>query len=256
MRARSVVAAVLALAAPPAALAADPPGHGKPAPHWAYVPPAATQLARGRQLYVTGCSTCHGLDARGVPDVAPSLHGAGEAGAWFYLSTGRMPLQDEPGKQPERAPPAYPPDEIDSIVAYVGSFGGPRIEHPDVAGGDVERGFRLYTDFCAGCHQIAGEGGALPGAKPPPLNESTPDQIAAAIRIGPYVMPKFGAATLDDRDVRDITAYVVREAQHEQDPGGWGIGHIGPVPEGMVTVFIGLTVLLIAVRVIGERTTE
>jgi ubiquinol-cytochrome c reductase cytochrome c subunit len=37
------------------------------------------------------------------------------------------------------------------------------------------------------------------------------------------------------------------------DPGGWGIGHIGPVPEGMVTWLIAAVALVGTCALIGER---
>jgi ubiquinol-cytochrome c reductase cytochrome c subunit len=38
--------------------------------------------------------------------------------------------------------------------------------------------------------------------------------------------------------------------------GGWGIGNIGPVPEGMVAWLLALATLLVVARLIGERGTE
>src|SRR5207247_2598063 len=120
---------------------------------------SADQVARGRALFVEGCSSCHGFDARGVADQGPSLVGAGAAAADFYLSTGRMPL-DAPGRQPLREQPAYDGADIDALVAYVASLGpGPAI--PDVvpARGDLAEGQRAFTTNCAGCHQAVGRGG-------------------------------------------------------------------------------------------------
>ena len=88
-------------------------------------------IAKGRELYLTGCQSCHGTDAAGVPGVAPTLLGAGASAAQFMLTTGRMPLP-APGQQPVRRTPAYTPAEIDALVAYVGSLGGPPA--PRVAG--------------------------------------------------------------------------------------------------------------------------
>ncbi len=82
-------------------------------------------IAEGRELYLTGCSSCHGPDGEGVdaPEGTrgPSLVRAGEAGAYYYLSTGRMPLADSE-EQPTRKEPAYTPEEIDALVAYVASL--------------------------------------------------------------------------------------------------------------------------------------
>ena len=61
------------------------------------VPGSAAAQSRGRDLFVQGCSSCHGFDARGVAGVGPDLHWVGEEAADFYLRTGRMPL-DEPSR--------------------------------------------------------------------------------------------------------------------------------------------------------------
>jgi len=82
--------------------------------------------ARGRALYVSGCASCHGDDARGIPERGPSLRGAGALAADFYLRTGRMPLA-EPRDEPVRTRPAYSSGQIDDLVAYVGSLGGPPV---------------------------------------------------------------------------------------------------------------------------------
>ena len=37
------------------------------------------------------------------------------------------------------------------------------------------------------------------------------------------------------------------------NPGGWDLGGVGPIPEGMVAFFIGLVALLIVSRLLGER---
>ena len=86
----------------------------------------------------------------------------------------------------------------------------------------------------------------------PPLTDATPTQIAEAIRIGPYLMPRFAPALLNDRKVASIARFVVA-ARHPHSPGGAGIGYIGPVPEGMVTWLAALPVLLLVTRLIGRR---
>ena len=105
-------------------------------------------LARGRVLFAQGCASCHGEDLRGRPRLGPSLRGAGAAAADFYLSTGRMPLAD-PTDEPVRTQPAYPRADIDALVAFVGSFGGPahparrpRARKPRRRDGEVHRALR------------------------------------------------------------------------------------------------------------------
>ena len=209
------------------------------------------KVAAGRQLFVTGCSSCHGLDAKGTVR-GPDLSNAGAASADFYLSTGRMPLAD-PGDQPERKRPAYSRAEIDQLVAYISSLGdGPPIPVLS-APGDLAEGNILYTENCAACHSSAGAGGALGvSIDAPPLWQASDLQVAEAIRMGPGAMPVFGNETLDDVQVASIVRYV-DYLKHPDDRGGHPLGHIGPVPEGFVAWIIGLGTMLAVAYWIGTR---
>jgi ubiquinol-cytochrome c reductase cytochrome c subunit len=212
-------------------------------------------VARGAQLYAQTCSDCHGADLRGVQGRGPSLRGVGTAATDFYLRTGRMPLA-RPGIEPPRAKAAFGPRDIAALVAYVaqrGGPGGPAIAAVDPARGDVAEGRRLYTDSCSGCHQIMGRGGAAPGLVAPALTKATPRQIGEAIRVGPYLMPRFGARQLDDRQVASIARYVTDVVQDPPNRGGWAIGHLGPIPEGAIAFLLAGSVLLVLTRLIGER---
>jgi ubiquinol-cytochrome c reductase cytochrome c subunit len=213
-------------------------------------PDARALMARGRSLFAQGCASCHGEDLRGRPQLGPSLRGAGAAAADFYLSTGRMPLAD-PTDEPVRTRPLYPRADIDALVAFVGSFGGPGIPRVDPARGSLAAGMEKYTEHCAGCHQIVGRGGIVTGAAVPALDQATLTQLAEAVRIGPYLMPKFSAKQLDQATLDSIARYV-QSIRHPDNRGGWGIGNLGPVPEGMVTWFLAMVVLLAIARVIGE----
>jgi ubiquinol-cytochrome c reductase cytochrome c subunit len=207
--------------------------------------------ASGRDLFLEGCASCHGMDARGVEGKGPDLHGAGAAAADFYLSTGRMPLS-EPTEQPLRTEPAYKDEDIDALVEYIGSLGGPAIPvvHPE--DGSLRLGLELFSDNCAGCHHISAAGGIVTGAVAPSLADATPTQIAEAIRTGPYVMPRFGPEEIDQHELDSIVRYV-ELTKNPDDRGGWGIGHVGPVPEGMVAwLFAGAVIVLVA-RLIGKR---
>ena len=77
-------------------------------------------------------------------------------------------------------------------------------------------------------------------------------QIAEAVRIGPYVMPTFSRGQLSDRQLDSLIAYV-QEARRPQDRGGWALGHIGPVPEGLVTWLIAVAALVAVCVLIGKR---
>jgi quinol---cytochrome-c reductase cytochrome c subunit len=211
----------------------------------------AALVQRGRGLYADTCATCHGQDLRGRPGQGPSLIGAGAGAADFYLSTGRMPLAN-PTDEPVRADPAFPRRDIDALVAYVGAFGDPELPNADPARGSVARGKESFTERCAGCHQVVARGGIVTGAFVPALQDATPRQLAEAVRIGPYLMPNFGDRQIDQGELDDLAAYVVF-VRDPDDRGGWGIGNIGPVPEGLVAWLLAGTVLLGVARALGER---
>jgi ubiquinol-cytochrome c reductase cytochrome c subunit len=219
-------------------------------------PTGADAATRGGALFAEGCASCHGVDARGVRGRGPSLRGVGAASVDFYLRTGRMPLS-RPGIEPERADPVYTRAQIDDLVAYVTGFDGrgPAIPRVNPAAGELELGRRLYTDSCSGCHQIVAQGGIAPGLVAPPLDAADATEIAEAIRVGPYLMPRFGERQLDAHDVDSIARYVTEVGQHPPNEGGWGIGNVGPIPEGMVAWLLAGTALLLVARVIGERAT-
>jgi ubiquinol-cytochrome c reductase cytochrome c subunit len=217
------------------------------------LPATASAEPNGRKLFVDGCSSCHGFGGRGIPGVAPDLHGAGAQAADFYLSTGRMPLDVSTGEQPLRGRPAYPPDEIRALVRYVASLGGPKIPQVHPERGDLSEGQHAFATYCAGCHQIMGQGGVVTGAVPPPLKNTTATQLAEAVRVGPYLMPAFDEHEIDQRSLDSIALYVQRVVQDPPDRGGWGIGNLGPFPEGIVSWLLAGGLLIGVCIVISRR---
>jgi ubiquinol-cytochrome c reductase cytochrome c subunit len=212
---------------------------------------AEPRAERGRELFEESCSTCHGFKGEGVKEQGPSLLHAGEGAADFYLRTGRMPL-DQVGDEPLRGEPRFGNAEIEALTDYVASLGkGPAIPKVEPAKGSVSEGMELFTDSCAGCHGIGAKGGVAIGGYAPPLGEATPTEIGEAIRVGPYIMPRFSEAQITPADVDSIARYV-ELTQEPEDAGGFGIGHIGPVPEGLVAWLAALAALLLVARLIGE----
>jgi ubiquinol-cytochrome c reductase cytochrome c subunit len=223
-------------------------------PAHAATPPqgVVANVAQGKSLFAANCSRCHGSRGQGLHDRGPSLKDVGALSADFYVRTGYMPL-DDPHSQPWRTRVLFSEQEIRSLVAYVATIGhGPPIPAPQWQEASVSAGRLLFADHCAGCHQIAVAGGVLPGARVPALNQATARQIAEAVRVGPYLMPKFSPKAISPTQLNDIVAYV-QYAKHPDDRGGWAIGHLGPWPEGIVTWLLAASVLVATCLLIGRR---
>jgi ubiquinol-cytochrome c reductase cytochrome c subunit len=257
------LAAVALLATGPAGAASA----GKHAPQGTPKDPLA---AYGYHLYGEYCVGCHGGNAAGrinpprhgtgfgpgrgtsrQTGIGPSLQGVGALAADFYLRTGYMPLRHI-GLQPRRRRVLLSDRQIRALVAYVATFGGPPIPKPKPSRGSLSQGLALFTEHCAGCHQVLAQGGYVTGALPPPLVEATPVQVAQAVRIGPYVMPRFSQRAIDDRQLDSIVRYV-EFTKNPTRPGGWGLGFVGPVPEGLVTWFLAVPALLVLCLLLGRR---
>jgi quinol---cytochrome-c reductase cytochrome c subunit len=143
--------------------------------------------------------------------------------------------------------------EIRSLVAYVASLGpGPAIPTPDPGAGNLSTGQQLFAMNCAGCHQIVARGGFVTGARVPELQTIPATQIAEAVRVGPYLMPRFSTEQISDAQLNDIVKYVL-SVRHPYDRGGWNIGNIGPIPEGLVTWWIAGPLLIGLCLLLGKR---
>jgi len=212
-------------------------------------------VARGQALYQRGCASCHGFNGEGGQR-APSLIGVGAASVDFQVGTGRMPLRDH-GPQAPRKDPTYDEQQTLDLAAYVASLGpGPGI--PDFSSSDWQKadtayGGSLFRTNCAQCHNFAGSGGALTyGKYAPTLSNATPTQIYEAMITGPENMPVFGDKELTPDQKMAIINYI-RTVKSQADPGGAGLGRIGPVPETMVGWIAGIGVLVIVTLWIGAR---
>ena len=212
-------------------------------------------VAKGRELFLVGCSSCHGKNGEGIIDkngnnYGPSLVGVGAAAVDFQVGTGRMPLAN-PSQQAPVKRVAYSEEEITQLAAFVASLGpGPSI--PDEENYDPEsipedereeavvRGGEFFRTNCTACHNFAGSGGALPGGKyAPTLIGVSPKHIYEALVTGPQQMPVFSDEVLEPEQKRDIIAYL---QSLEQNPnyGGAAMGQFGPVSEGMFAWIIGI----------------
>jgi ubiquinol-cytochrome c reductase cytochrome c subunit len=202
----------------------------------------------GRALYDNSCISCHGQNAQGVPGKGPSLIGVGSAAVEFQVTTGRMPAVRQEA-QVQRKPPALTGDQARQIGQYIQELGGgPQLPAGTDfhTGGNVAVGGELFRVNCSSCHAFSAGGGALSSGKyAPSMGPSTDREIYAAMLTGPQNMPVFGDNQLTPEEKRDVIAYV-QQLKKDQDPGGWGLGRYGPVPEALVIFLIGIVALVFA----------
>lgn len=206
----------------------------------------------GRNLYLQGCSTCHGLNNQGGAG-GPSLIGVGSAAVVYQVESGRMPLAAA-AAQAQRKKVRYTIGQVDQLGAYIQSVGGgPQIPSGNLTDGDLAMGGELFRTNCSSCHNFAGAGGALTRAKyAPSLKPADARVIYSAMLSGPESMPRFADGQLSPQEKKQITSYV-RYITHAADPGGSALGHFGPIPEGLVIFLVGIGGLVAATLWIGAR---
>ena len=229
------------------------------------------QIAQGRELFLVSCAFCHGQNGEGVRtdedhQLGPSLVGVGAAAVDFQVGTGRMPMS-QPGAQVPRKPETFNDDEVAALAAYVASLGpGPAI--PDESDYSLEgmsdeereaaisRGGQIFLTNCTACHNFEGSGGAMPrGGHAPRIRGVEPKYIYEALLTGPQAMPNFANGNLSPDEKRDVIAYL-GSLEDMPNYGGFGLGGLGPVPEGLAAWVVGLGLCVGAAVWIAAHTTR
>lgn len=219
----------------------------------------ASQVEEGRKLFLVGCSTCHGTNGEGITtdrgnNLGPSLVGVGAAAVDFQVGTGRMPMA-QPGAQAPRKDVAYSEEETAALAAFVASLGpGPAI--PDESDYSIDgldsaaqeaaivRGGQLFLTNCTACHNFEGSGGAMPrGGYAPKIRGVEPKYIYEALLTGPQTMPTFSNGNLTPDEKRDVIAYL-GSLDDAAAIGGFTMGGLGPVAEGLFAWVVGIGALV------------
>ena len=202
---------------------------------------SALTVEDGKKLFQANCATCHGLDLQGST-TGPSLYGVGELSVEFQVATGRMPLQAQAPQAPQK-PVQFTEEQILAMAAYVQTQApGPTFPEEEVldGGGDVARGAELFRINCAMCHNVAAAGGALTEGKyAPALGGTSALHMYAAMVTGPQNMPVFNDLNLTAEDKRDIISSLLF-LQENESPGGFSLGNLGPVSEGLFIWIFGI----------------
>jgi len=231
-------------------------------------------VAEGRELFIVNCSFCHGQNGEGVSTVdgnqlGPSLAGVGAAAVDFQVGTGRMPAA-QPGQQMPRKEKVFSQEEIDAMAAFVASLGaGPAV--PDESDYSLEglsdeerqeaivRGGQIFLTNCTACHNFTGSGGAMPrGGYAPAILGVEPRYVYQAMLTGPQTMPSFSNGNLTPEAKRDVIAYL-QSIEENPKYGGFGMGGLGPVAEGMYAWIVGIGVLVgfaVWIAAHGARSTK
>lgn len=224
-------------------------------------------INEGRQLFLVGCSFCHGQNGEGINSengqYGPSLVGVGSAAVNFQMGTGRMPMQT-PGQQAPAKAQVYNEDEIEAIGAFVASLGpGPAtpteaqisLDHlsEDDRRAAIVRGGQLFLTNCTACHNFDGSGGAMPNGKyAPSLKNTSRTHLYEAMLTGPQQMPNFSDGTLPEEEKKAIIKYIAN-LQSGEAPGGLALGSFGPVTEGVFVWTAGIGILLAFAVWIGAK---
>ncbi|HEX5483471.1 MAG TPA: c-type cytochrome [Terriglobia bacterium] len=135
-------------------------------------PQAPTQAAQssiadsrkeGRQIFVSSCGTCHGMDGRGGVH-APGISASAAAGRLSDEEIERIIRNGIPsGGMPSFR--ALGPGKIQAVVAYLRTLQGKQPTAP--VAGNPARGRQLFFGparspaRCAACHMVDGKGGFL-----------------------------------------------------------------------------------------------
>ena len=216
---------------------------------------SAADIAAGRQLYSTGCITCHGANLDGVSGNGVPLIGVGAASVYFQVSTGRMPLVAQ-GAYAPRKEAKYNETQTEQLGAYVESVGGgPQVPvgNLEAASAQIGKGGELFRLNCASCHGATLKGAPLSAGKiVPSLNKSNDKQIYTAMLSGPENMPVFSDNTITPAQKKQIIGYI-QTLKASKDPGGNGIDRIGPVSEAIVIWVGGVGALMVSILWIGAR---
>ena len=210
---------------------------------------AEGDVENGSKLFSANCATCHGANAEGSP-AGPSLIGVGAASVDFQVGTGRMPMQMQ-GPQAQIKPKQFSEQQTADLAAYVASLGaGPAVpsketlDHSNLTPEEIADGGTIFRVNCAMCHNAGASGGALTRGKfAPTIHGVSEKHIYEAMVTGPQNMPVFNDTNLPPDQKHQVLGYL-KMLENEGNPGGFPLGGLGPVAEGLFIWTAGLALII------------
>ena len=157
-----------------------------------------------------------------------------------------------PSQQAPSKPPVWSAEQRYQLAAYIASLGpGEAIptkseyDPADAGTEEIVRGGELFRKNCTACHNFAGSGGALPGGKYAPSLRRGQRQahLRGAAHGGRSRCRSSPTPCSLPQDKRDIISYLNK---NEESPGygGFSLGALGPVSEGLFAWLVGIGVLV------------
>lgn len=187
--------------------------------------------------YQQDCVPCHGSNGEGS-DIAPSLKAAG------FSALIEPKVSEGGGGMPVFAD-LLDEQQIQAVSDYVAQNVADAATH-DATDGEGSEVWRLY---CSPCHGSTGRGGALTSSdNAPTLGADGGADALIDMQEGPGEMPAFAGNTLTNRQQAAVALYLQDVIAQPPSPGGWGLGYLGPVPEGFFALFLGLGGLVVFAR--------
>jgi mono/diheme cytochrome c family protein len=200
-----------------------------------YILTASQQPAveQGQQLFLANCSTCHGEFGEGgvnparPGDIIPPISSAEYLDTRDDFTLRTIIAQGQPnfGMSPFSEANGGPlnDDEIDAIVAFLRSWeANPPVEMPPEIETSVltMSAADIYTEICAQCHGLNGEGLTAPAINTPNFKQSnTAKDIYDSIALGNSGTEMIAwSGILSDAQIQDLVDYILALESVSQAP--------------------------------------